>query len=193
MIKVNLLKNQTARASKAPAQAEMSRMGMLCAAIFLLAAGSMSIWSYCIQRQVAAAMEKRDHLRTREAHLQELNKEIEHCRKTKRLHQNRIDFLEQLKKRQADPVLLLNAVIQGIPRKRHIWLISLTQKSDGVRIAGFSRQIQAIPELMNNLAVSGIFGSIDLEEIESLEEVSKFTLLCTRIKNTGVEKGNGFQ
>jgi Tfp pilus assembly protein PilN len=193
MIKVNLLKDQTARSRKAPARSELSRIGIPCAAIFLLAAGAMSIWSYCVQRQVAAAMEKRDRLRTREAHLQKLDKEIEHCRKIRLLHQSGIDLIEQLKKRQADPVLLLNAVIQGIPRKKPIRLTSLTEKSGSVRITGFSRQTQAIPELMNNLAVSGIFGSIDLEEIESLEEASRFTLLCTKTKNTGVERSNGPQ
>ncbi len=193
MIKINLLQDQTARARKALAPPKMSRMRLLYAAIFLLTVGAMSVWSYWVHRQVAATMEKRDHLRNREAHLQKLNKEIEHYRNMKLLYQSRIDLMEQLKKRQADPVLLLNAIIQGIPQKENIWLINLTQKSDSVRIAGFAQQTEAITELMNNLAVSGIFASVDLEEIESREEASRFSLLCTNIKNTEAARSNDGQ
>ena len=53
------------------------RMGLLYAVLLLMAAGPMSLWNYCVHRQVEAALEKREHLRNRESHLQKLNTEIE--------------------------------------------------------------------------------------------------------------------
>jgi Tfp pilus assembly protein PilN len=107
------------------------------------------------------------------------------------LLQSRINYIEQLIKRQAAPVKLLNTIIQGIPRNGNLWITSLTQKSGSVKISGFTQQTEAIPELMNNLATSGIFVSVDLEDIESREEASKFSLLCSDIKKTEVERSHG--
>jgi len=107
--------------------------------------------------------------------------------KMKELYQGRVDAIEQLRESQAGPLLLLNTVLLSIPQNGNLWLVSLSQKSNGVKIAGFAQRTEAIPDLMSNLIASGIFESVDLEEIESQKEASKFSLVCRSIKKTPEE------
>jgi Tfp pilus assembly protein PilN len=181
MIKVNLLKDQTADVHMTFASPTMSLMGPIYGAILLLAMGAMGTWSYYIHQQLTDAVEKRTSLRTGEARLHGVKKEIEKYQKMRQLLKNRIDVIKQLKESQAGPVLLLNTVLQSIPPNANLWLTSLTQKSNDIKIVGFAQQTEVIPDLMNNLLDSGIFDAVDLEEIESREGASKFSLLCRSI------------
>jgi Tfp pilus assembly protein PilN len=187
MIKVNLLKDQTARVRKTFVKPTVSRIGLIFLAIFLLAAGSMGTWSFYIHRQVKIGTEKRNKLRIEEARLQALKKEIQKYEKMKRLRQSRIDVIEKLKEDQTGPVLLLNTVIQSIPRDGLLWLTSLIQKDDSIKIVGYTQHMEVIPDLMNNLVASGIFQSVDLEEIESQQDASRFSLLCKSIQKPQAE------
>ncbi len=187
MIRVNLLIDQTVGARKVFPAPTVSRMGLAYIAIFLLAAGAMGAWRYYIRLQIAAAVEKRANLHIKEANLQKLQKEIENYQEMKQLYQNRIDLIERLKKNQAGPVLLLNAIGQSIPQNKNLWLIDLEQTPDTIGIVGFAQETGAIPDLMSNLLASGIFDAVELQEIEIQKEASKFSLLCKRIRETQLE------
>jgi len=187
MIKVNLLRDQTAHVRKTFPVPTVSGMGLAYVAVFLFAAGAMSTWSHYIHRQVTAAIEKRANLHIEEARLQKLQKEIEKLQEMKQLHQGRIDVIEQLKESQTGPVLLLNTIIHNIPQNGNLWLISLTQKSDNIKIVGFAQRTEVILDFVSNLASSGIFDSVDIEEIEDQKEASKFSLFCRSIKKTKAE------
>jgi Tfp pilus assembly protein PilN len=187
MLKVNLLKDQNARARKTIAAPTVSRTGLVFLAIFILAAGGMGTWSFYIHQQVKTGTEKRRKLRIEEARLQVLKKEIQKFEKMKQLRQNKIDVIEQLKEAQTGPVLLLNTVIQSIPRDGDLWLTSLTQKADSIKIVGYTQQTEVIPDLMINLSASGIFQSVDLEEIESQKDASRFSLLCKSMQKQQAE------
>lgn len=187
MIKVNLLKDQAACVRSTPATPSLSQKGLVCVSVLLLATLAMGIWSYYIHGQVTVAAEKRANLRGEEAHLQKIRKEIDKYQKLKQLSQSRIDAIEKLRKLQTGPVLLLNTVLQCIPRDANLWLISLTQNPDSIKIVGFAQQTEMIPDLMSNLATSGIFDIVDLEEIESQKEASKFSLICSNIGKTQAE------
>lgn len=186
MIKVNLLRDQTARVRKTISRPTASRMGLTFLAIFLLAAGGVGGWCYYVSQQVSTLMGTRNKLRSEEARLQALQKEIERYDNLKRLRQNRIDLIEKLKESQKGPVLLLNSVIQSIPHDGVIWLTALEQKEDRVKIAGRTQRPEDIPDFLSNLAETGIFQSVDLELIENEKDVSKFSLLCiSAVKQQG--------
>jgi Tfp pilus assembly protein PilN len=187
MIKVNLLKDQTARARKTFVKPTVSRIGLIYLAIFVLASGTMATWFFYVKQQITAGNEKRTQLRIEEARLQLLQKEVEKYQKLKQFRQGRIDVIETLKKNQSGPVLLLNTVIHSIPPNVDVWLTSLTQKSNEIKITGNTLQPEVIPELMSNLTASGIFASVDLELIERKDDTSKFSLICISIKNSQAE------
>lgn len=187
MIKVNLLKDQTAPVRKTFAKPTVSRTGLVFVAIFVLIAGAMGTWYFYLKHQVQAGTEKRDKLRIEEARLQQLKQEIEKFEKLKQSRQSRIDVIEELKAKQTGPVLLLNSVIHSIPRDGVLWLTNLTQTSDRIKIVGFTQHTEVIPDFMSNLTASGIFGTVDLESIESQKEASKFSLVCTSITKSQAE------
>jgi Tfp pilus assembly protein PilN len=187
MIKVNLLKDQTAQVRKTFVKPTVSRTGLIFLAIFVLIAGATGTWYFYIDHQVKISTVKRDKLRREEARLQKLKEEIEKYEKLKQLRQSRIDVIEKLKENQTGPVLLLNSVIQSIPRDGVLWLTSLSQKSDRIKIVGLTQNTEVIPDFMSNLMASGIFETVDLESIESQKEASKFSLICMSITKSQAE------
>jgi len=143
-----------------------------------LAAGGMGGWYFHLKREISNYRERQKILRAEEAGLKNLKQEIEKYEKLKQQRLSRIEVIEQLKENQKGPVLLLNSVIQSIPRKGLLWLSNLTQKDDRIKIVGFTKNPEVIPDLMINLASSGIFQMVDLELIESQKEATKFSLIC---------------
>ncbi len=184
MIKVNLLRDGASGMHGMHKSPAVSKRGLIYAAILLLAAGAMAVWGYHLHRQIIASVEIRNRLRIKEMHLSKLKKEIERHQKMKQMHQDRIEGIEQLKESRTGPVLLLNTVLQSIPQEGNLWLTALAQTSDHVEIAGFAQTTDVIPDLMSNLIDSGIFDTVDLEEIENRKGDSKFSLLCRGIKKT---------
>jgi Tfp pilus assembly protein PilN len=187
MIKVNLLRDQTARVRKTFSGPTISRTGLIFVAILLLASAGMGTWWYSVKQEVRTCTEKRKRLRIEEQRLQSLKKEIEKFEKLKQMRQSRIDIIEKLKENQTGPVLLLNTVIQSIPSDGTMWLTSLAQKDDLIRLVGFTPNTDVIPDFINNLAASGYFKTVDLEQIESQKEASKFSLVCTSGKKHQAE------
>ena len=187
MIKVNLLRDQTARVRKTFTGPTVSRTGLIFLAIFLLVSAGMGTWLYYVNQQISTGTEKRRRLRIEEQRLESLKKEIDKFEKLKQMRQSRIDVIEKLKENQTGPVLLLNTVIQSIPIDGTLWLTSLTQKNDQIKLVGFTQNTDVIPDFMNNLTASGYFKTIDLEQIESQKEASKFSLLCTGKKKQQAE------
>ncbi len=116
-----------------------------------------------------------------------LRKEIEKFEKIKQQRQSRIDVIEQLKTNQTGPVLLLSKVIQSIPRDGVLWLTSLTQRAETIKIIGYTQHTEVIPDFMRNLMTCGIFQSVDLELIEAQKDASKFSLICISGKKPQAE------
>ncbi len=193
MIKVNLLTDHTARTRKTFVKPSVSRTGLVYVAIFAVAAGVMGFWTLYLQRQIQAGTERRETLRLGEARLQKLKMEIEEFEKLKQARQNRIDVIEKLKSNQTGPVLLLNSVIQSIPRTGTLWLTSLSQKNETVKITGRTLNPEVVPDFMTSLTTSGIFQSVDLEGIESEKDSSKFSLVCMSGNKREAEERNGHQ
>jgi Tfp pilus assembly protein PilN len=187
MIKVNLLRDQTARVRRNFVKPTVSRTGLIFAAIFIVVVGGIGAWWLYLDRQIQSYTQERNILRIRETQLQALKKEIDKFKRMEQLTQSRIDVIEKLKDAQTGPVTLLNQVLQSIPQSGVMWLSNITQKDDQVKIVGFAQQTEAIPDFMSNLASNGFFQTVDLESIESQKEASKFSLLCLSAKKKQAE------
>lgn len=187
MIKVNLLKDQATRVRKNFATPSVSRVGLIFLAIAVLVAGAMGAWTFYVNQQIKTGTERRENLRREEARLQALKQEIAQFEKLKQSRQSRIDVIEKLKANQTGPVLLLNKILQSIPRDGSLWLTSLTQKTDTIKIIGYTQHTEVIPDFMSNLMTCGIFQSVDLELIENQKDASKFSLICISGKKPQAE------
>jgi Tfp pilus assembly protein PilN len=178
MIKVNLLKDPIDRTRKTSVTSSTSRTGPILIVFIVLVVVSMGAWYYVVNDQKNELTEYRNKLKTEEARLQALKVKLEKYEEDKKQIQSRIDVIERLKEQQTGPVLLLNHVLHSIPRNRLLWLTSLIQRDSDVKIEGQTQQIEAIPDFMTNLAETGFFQSVDLEEITTQNDASKFSLRC---------------
>ena len=178
MIKVNLLRDPTARSHKTFVKPKMSRTGPVLVAFVVLVAVLMGGWYLFINNQKTKLTAMKHDLIIQETRLKDLKKQLGEYEKIKLEKQKRIEVIEKLKDQQTGPVLLLNHVLESMPRNRLLWLTTLNQKDNRVQIVGYAQTIEAIPDFMTNLAKSGIFQSVDLELIESQKDASKFSLLC---------------
>ena len=178
MIKVNLLKDPIDRTRKTSVKTSTSRTGPIVIVFIVLVVVSMGAWYYVINDQKNELTEYRNKLKTEEARLQALKVKLEKYEEDKKQIQSRISVIERLKEQQTGPVLLLNHVLHSIPRNRLLWLTSLIQRDSDVKIVGLTQQIEAIPDFMTNLAETGFFQSVDLEEITTQNDASKFSLRC---------------
>ncbi len=181
MIKVNLLREHTGRprARKIITAPTVSRTGIYAAILFTITAVGIGGWWYYISGQIRTLQASRERLRLENVRLQSLKKQITEYEKLKKQLQGRIEVIEQLQENQSSPVLLLNHVIQSIPRDSSLWLTVLQQKGDQVQITGFSPKADAIPDFMTNLGATGFFKTVDLESFEDQKEAAKFNLVCS--------------
>jgi Tfp pilus assembly protein PilN len=147
-------------------------------ALAVVAAAAVGAWSYMVNEQITKLGKDRDRLRIENTRLQALRKQVVEYEKMKQLQQSRIEVIQGLRDSQTGPVLLLNHVLQSIPRESNIWLTVLDQKGDRVQITGYAHHSEAIPDLMSNLSSSGVFRSVDLENLEQEKEAAKFSLVC---------------
>ncbi len=143
---------------------------------------------YYLHTQVNQLTASRDRLRKEFARMQELSQQIAEFEKLTQERQNRIDIIEQLQANQTGPVLLLNNIIHSIPTTAAVWLTSLEQKGDQVRIMGSTVRGEAIPDFMSLLAATGFFKTVDLELYEDTDkDPAKFTLICVSSRKTPTE------
>jgi Tfp pilus assembly protein PilN len=187
MIKVNLLREQTVHVHKTEVKSSNAVTALALLALFIVAAGGVGGWWYYIARETRTLTESRDKLRIENARLQGLRKQISEYEKLKRLGQSRIDVIEKLKEYQTGPVLLLNHVIQSIPRDSSMWLTLLDQKGDRIHITGYTLRNEAIPDFMSNLSATGFFKSVDLELLEDTKEAARFSLICVGASKLSTE------
>ena len=178
MIKVNLLKDPTARSHRTFVKPTASRTGLVLVVFFILVAVGMGAWYFYVNNQKKNLTEKKHYLLAEESRLEDLKKELAKYEAITLEKQKRIDVIEKLWEKQTGPVLLLNHVLHSIPRNRLLWLTSVVQKNNRVQIVGLSEQIEAIPDFMTNLALTGYFQSVDLENMVSEKGTSRFSLLC---------------
>ena len=179
MIKVNLLKDHASRTRKTMVAPKASPLGLMFLAALALAAVGLGATWYYLRTQITDLTASRDKLRLESVRLQGLKKQADQFEKMKNERQSRIDIIEQLRANQKGPVLLLNHLIRCIPTSAPLWLTSLEQKGDQIRIMGSTTRGETIPDFMSNLSATGIFKTVDLELYEDKDQAAaKFTLLC---------------
>jgi len=187
MIKVNLFHDKTRKVRKAAAKPAVARTGALLVVLLVLPLAAVGAWWYEIRGEVQSLTVSRSRLRAENARLQEIKKDIQKYETLKGQYQSRIDVIEQLKQSQSGPVLLMNNVIQSIPRSSSLWLTAVDQKGERIQITGYTRYSDVIPDLLTNLAASGYFENVDLELIEDPKDLAKFQLVCTTKRTTPAE------
>ena len=186
MIKVNLLKDHSAPVEKKLpiiATPKMSWIGYAyIAAVIVVVVALGYLWNAsgnAIKEATAENQRQEDEVKAMES----LRKQFVELERKTQERQTKINIIEKLLESQKGPVKLLNVVIQSVPQNRDIWLTSLEQTNNGVTVKGTTRNPEVLPDFMDSLTKSGIFASVDIEQIERREETSNFSIICAGRKN----------
>ena len=181
MIKVNLLKDHTVPVENAQQHIAVSGMSRSVYAYIAVAIVVIAVLGYVWNSSgnaIKKATVENQRLEKELKEMEALRRQFVELEQKKKERQAKVDIIEKLLESQKGPVKLMNVIIQSIPQSRDIWLTSLEQSATGVKVKGQTRFPDMVPAFMDNLTESGIFASVDIEQVERRDEISNFSILC---------------
>jgi type IV pilus assembly protein PilN len=169
LIKINLLPvKRAAKKIKTPADEAMMQLGigLGVALIFLGACGYR--WQMLVDEVTLQTQTKETKTKELDA-LKIKVQEVEDYEKKKRLLEDKVRIIEQLRKNQGGPVRLLDYLSQGLDPVK-VWLTSVEGDAQVV-VVGKALTNDDIVEFIKNLQQSNYFSSVTLQEsVQSLED-----------------------
>lgn len=99
------------------------------------------------------------------AQMAQLETEIAEFEKKDALLQGRIKVIEELRRNQAGPVRLLEAVGNTVSRTDTLWLTEMSEQSGNqIEFKGVAGSIAAVANFITNLNRSGYFQNVEMSE-----------------------------
>lgn len=169
MIRINLVAPERPAAKK---KAAASAPGALQAYLFLLLfgggaiAGCVALYAWKTS-QLAELDTKIAQNKKRQAELQAIKVQVDQFLAKKRILDAKVKLIEQLRAQQSGPVHLLDEISKALPDL--VWLTSLDQTGNGVRLQGESNGLTAVADFISNLQRSGWFPPNQVELVSSNE------------------------
>jgi len=80
--------------------------------------------------------------------------------------EKRIQVIEDLKKNQLSPVVVLDALADAIDKTRFVWLSSLSQNNTTLSMAGTGTSVDALSDFVANLKATKYFHNINLARFD---------------------------
>lgn len=179
MIKINLLAIPKARKVRkaAAVQYELILAGMV---VGVVLAGCLS-YLFALNAKISRLESERTAANSQVEKLKEKVKEVENYELNKKDLEEKNRIIEQLKKNQTVPVLLLDHVSRTLDPLK-IWLLSLSAQGGKVDIDGKAITNTDIVEFINSMKSTNFFSDIQLIEsrqtLEANIPVYNFKLRC---------------
>ncbi|MBI4466627.1 MAG: PilN domain-containing protein [Acidobacteria bacterium] len=102
----------------------------------------------------------------------QLQKEVEEYEAEQKRLQARLDVIENLKRNQAGPVRLLEAVGHTVTLTETLWLTDMEERAEGqIQFKGLAGSVNAVANFITNLQSSGYFQNVEIKE--SVEKPQK--------------------
>jgi Tfp pilus assembly protein PilN len=92
--------------------------------------------------------------------------------------EKRIQVIEDLRKNQLSPVVVLDALDEAIDRTRYVWLSSLSQNNATISMAGTGTSVDTLSDFVANLKSTGYFRNINLARFDDARGNYTFSLTC---------------
>lgn len=114
-----------------------------------------------ITRLRADIQQKESEKRT----MAQLEKEIQEYEAEQRRLQARLDVIENLKRNQAGPVRLLEAIGNTVSLTETLWLTAMEEQGDNsIQFKGQAGSVEAVANFITNLNNSGYFRDVEIKE-----------------------------
>lgn len=180
MIKINLLPARPRRMVPFALPA-LPWLSIAFAAVAVVVVVGLGGYWFMLSRE---ASQLRSDIDRAEAELRRLKAVIDEgnrFKKEKEDLERRIALIGQIARNQARPVYFLDAMADVIPRD--VWLVSIEEKQDRLRVAGNAFSPIAVADFMSNLRKSGKFKDVDLvvtrQDLTKTPRVITFEVVCS--------------
>jgi len=80
--------------------------------------------------------------------------------------ERRIQVIDDLKRSQVSPVVMLERLVDSVDRTKFVWLSSFTQSNQTISMVGTASNLEAIATFYSNLQETGYFHNINLQRFE---------------------------
>ena len=92
--------------------------------------------------------------------------------------EKRIQIIEDLRKNQLSPVVMLDALGDAIDRTRYVWLSNLSQNNAQITMSGTGTSVDTLSDFVANLKSTGYFRDINLARFDDSRGNYTFSLSC---------------
>jgi len=182
MIRVNLSGSQkkaaAVKAVAAPATGPSNTLPLIHVVILLAAAAGGYFWYSSLTAQSTALTSRIGALQEEQKKLDDIIKQDKIYEARKIALENRIRVIEDLKKNQLSPVVVLDALDEAIDRTRYVWLSSLNQNNATISMAGTGTSVDTLSDFVANLKSTGYFRNINLARFDDSRGNYTFNLTC---------------
>lgn len=180
MIRINLLREPKAKTKTWETQ--KTKVPVLVVIMLILAVAVMGSWYRSVSAERGKQAQEVQQLEQEAQRLQRVQKQLEQFEKEKKVLDERVAVIEQLKANQRGPVQLMNDVIASIPDQPVLWLSSLNETPEGLQIEGRAFNVPSIATFIANLNSKPSFRRVDLEFWEDQKDSIHFKVDCQKKK-----------
>jgi Tfp pilus assembly protein PilN len=198
MIKINLLRERTVEAPVVRVPTEPRPIqAILIISVLVIASLAFGIWYwYSTYTEMQEKQVQKRKLEDQFNRLEKIRQEVEEYKRVNEILRNRTNVIEQLKRDQSGPVVVMNALIQSLPSDEPlVWFDKMVHAKgpagDTITIQGRAFDIYAVMDFFGNLSQykdNGTFSEVELKYYEKTNIPLKFEIVCTTSKMSETEE-----
>jgi len=179
MIRVNLagiVKKPVAKAAKPAVPTNILPIVHLAMLIAAVVGGYL--WYASLTSKSTALSDRIGALQEQQRQLDVIIKQDQVYEARKMALENRIRVIEDLKKNQLSPVVVLDALAEAIDRTHFVWLSTMSQSNATLNLAGTGTSVEALSDFVGNLKATGYFHNINLARFDDSRGNYTFSMTC---------------
>ncbi|MBI5180066.1 MAG: PilN domain-containing protein [Nitrospirae bacterium] len=169
MIKINLstIKKGVKKSKK---KIEFQSQLIAAVALIVITAGGVG-YGWMLLNSKVSRLENEKVLANKELNsLKEKVKVVENYEKDKKNFEEKISVIEQLKKNQTGPVIMLDEISKNIPER--VWLTKITESGGKINMEGNAISNTDLASFINNLKNTKGFSNVELTESKGAAEAN---------------------
>ncbi len=164
MIRINLLGRPRPKVKR-----QVAIAGRLQLVLFVIPVGLavlvLGIHHNMIQRDIETLNQQIAEKNREKQQMAQLQQEIQAFEANQNLLRGRIEVIEELKRNQAGPVRMLEAIGNTVSITETLWLTSMSEQAGGkIEFKGLAGSMSAVADFITNLSQSGVFSNVELQE-----------------------------
>src|SRR5271170_4266120 len=164
MIRINLLGQTRPKAAKQAVPLEATVQILFACVAVGLAFVILGLVYYSQKKQLDVTNQRIASLKAEKASLQQIKLDVDRFESEKSVLQQRIDVIETLQKNRAGAQDLLQMVANTVVRVDALWLTSLEQTNNSLKIEGEAGSINSVANFITELKRSGYFDDVEIQE-----------------------------